>query len=232
MQQTAVHAPYDRETLRRWSVDNALARSGIPPRFREGFATFETDRSPQSAALRQRALAWAERFDPLATPRGFVMVGETGVGKTHLAAAIARRVVERGYSVRWCNVAALFMKIRSTFGRDAEMDEQDLLDELVAPDLLVLDDLGVERPDGWVIERLYLVLGRRYEACRTVIVTSNYTGQELIDRMRTADAGDLARRVVSRLAGMAETIGEFPTTDFRKENAKRKTGQREKGPTR
>lgn len=202
--------------LRNWLIENDMIAAGIPKRFRPGFATYD-ERTPECASLRRRALAWANDFDPRDPTKGFALTGVTGAGKTHLAAAIARRLIERRCSVMWVNTAALFMRIRSTYGHDSEESEEDLIDELVAPDLLVLDDLGVERPTAWVLERLYVILNRRHEECKVIMFTSNYDGRELTERLRTPEAGDLADRLISRLVGMVQSLGDFPKKDWRKE---------------
>ena len=122
-------------------------------------------------------------------------------------------------------MAQLFLRLRSTYRRDAEQDEEDLLEELCEPDLLVLDDLGAERPTPWLLERLYILLNLRHDACRPLIVTSNYTGRALLERMTAPETADLAERVLSRLTGLAASLGEFPQIDWRKEDWNRRQHQ-------
>lgn len=209
---------------------NALRRSRIPEKWMNGFACWDGSSTPEARALHTSAFDWVESYD-MGNPsqRGLLLIGPTGIGKSHLAACIGVMLIntramagEKVPSVLWCNVASLFMRIRSTFGRNAEEAEDDLIEELVEPNVLILDDLGVERPSAWVMERLYLVLNLRLESSgKTIIVTSNYSGRQLIERMAIPDAADMAERVVSRLAGMADPIGaKFPTADFRKRRAK------------
>ncbi len=218
----SVNPRSDPAYLRQVHLGHLLRQAGVPLRFQPGFESYEA-RSPQYEVLRERAVEWVSQYDRRRS-RGLSMTGATGCGKTHLAAAIARALIERKVSVRWINAAELCMKLRSTFGRhgDAALSEEDLLDELSEPDVLVLDDLGVERPSAWITERLYVLFSRRHEACKTLIFTSNYAGRDLIERLRSSEDPQVADRLISRLMEMVESLGDFPAIDWRKEGYRRR----------
>ena len=92
------------------------------------------------------------------------------------------------------------------------VDGSELLDELVAPDLLVLDDLGAEATKGWINDKIYLIINRRYELDRPIVVTTNLDLAELERK--------LGERTASRLWEMcdAEALFEFPDVDYRREH--------------
>jgi len=104
----------------------------------------------------------------------------------------------------------LLSDIRSTYGDATESNESDLLDEVNAPDLLVLDDLGAEKTSEWVNDRLYLIVNRRYESGKPVVVTTNLSLDELIRKV--------GERTVSRLCEICETFAPFPDEDYRRKH--------------
>src|SRR4029079_399844 len=89
----------------------------------------------------------------------------------------------------------LLARIRRTF--DAEAGEQsysDLFERLATVDLLHIDDLGAENRTEWVLEQLYALVNERYEAQRSLVVTTNLEERELEEQ--------IGERVVSRLVEM------------------------------
>ena len=103
------------------------------------------------------------------------------------------------------NVPELLERIRRSFNAPTQSENFDDLAD--TPQLLVLDDLGAEKPSDWVRERLYTIINRRYEHCRPTIVTSNLT----IDQL----AKQVGSRVASRLCELCEVV-ELQGTDRRK----------------
>ena len=97
--------------------------------------------------------------------------------------------------VRFANVRQLLAQIRRSFSAGAAHDPTE---ELIAADLLVLDDLGAERRTDWALETLATLVEERYVAERVTIVTSNYRPSELA-RLLGQDDPVIGQRIVSRL---------------------------------
>lgn len=181
----------------------------IPARFRDKTLDGFEPRNARCQALRGAALRYAAHFpESIKGKNGIFMVGGTGVGKSHLASGIAGLVARDGHSVEWFSVPSLLRRIRSTFDRNAEETETEILREVCAPDLLVLDELGAEKPTEFVLERLYLIFNQRYEDCRAMIVTSNYSLPDLESRV--------GPRIVSRIHEMCHVLHQFPVEDQRR----------------
>src|SRR5262245_54829632 len=127
--------------------------------------------------------------------RGLWLYGSSGTGKTTLAMLVSRMALEAGRSVAIYSPPKRVSRIRRTF--DAESGEQsysELFERLATVDLLHIDDLGAENRTEWVMEQLYALVNERYEAQRSLVVTTNLEEQELEDQ--------IGARVVSRLVEM------------------------------
>lgn len=187
-----------------------LERARIPRRFSGKLVeNFETGRNAKRKTIVEASRAYINTFNAQSTP-GLLITGGVGCGKTHIAVAILQGIIRRGFSGLYYNMPDLLSDIRATYGDNSNLTETDLLDDINEPDLLVLDDLGAETAKDWVNDRLYLIVNRRYESCKPIIVTTNLDVGELTHK--------LGERTVSRLCEMCETFAPFPDEDYRKKN--------------
>lgn len=130
------------------------------------------------------------------TGPSLLILGPTGVGKTHQAFGVLRLLSQTGVRCAWKSVAAadLYAKLRPRHGVDSETEFRAVAD---AP-LLLVDDLGAAKTSEWVEEVNYRLVNWRYERVLPTLFTSNVPPREL--------AGSLGERVASRLIEMAERV--------------------------
>lgn len=188
----------DNERRRRaWSAK--LSASGIPPRFCDRtFDGYVATSDGQRAALEFARRLGSDIASGSAFGRCAVFIGRPGTGKTHLAAAVATHAMRSGRSALFTTVTRLIRRIRDTYNRGSSETESQAVDVFTSPDLLVLDEVGVQR--GTEDEKLLLfdVLNERYESRRSTILLSNlsvaemrgYLGERVFDRMRE-DGGEV-----------------------------------------
>mgnify|MGYP000887023124 FL=1 len=182
---------------RRWEA--RLERSCIPERFLDRtLKNYEAKTEGQQQAL-AFATDYADNFDKaLETGRCALFVGLPGTGKTHLAAGIGLRLMKRdNRRVLFTTVMRAVRSIKETWTRGSELTESQAIEKLVAPDLLILDEVGVQF--GSETEKLMLfdVLNERYERRRPTLLISNldldgvraYLGERIFDRLRE-DGGE------------------------------------------
>lgn len=122
---------------------------------------------------------FAEQFD--GKGNGILMVGNTGLGKTHLSLAIANNLIEKGFCVVYGSVTELIRKINGEQFDNAEGDTMSLVKSC---DLLILDDLGVESKSEWNISLLYEIINTRQNKRAPMIISTNFDLDELTEYYR------------------------------------------------
>ncbi len=153
-----------------------LASAGIPPEYHR--STFENFRAYNDTLIDALWLAskFAEHYPiPQGDHTGLLLIGPAGVGKTHLAAALLTDVIVRtGIHGLFYKTRDLLRAMRNSYNPAIQTTEQQILDPILACDLLVLDDLGAERMTDWVADTMDLIVDTRYSAGRPIVATTNF----------------------------------------------------------
>ena len=174
-------------------IDFYLRKRGIPRRFLH-------------ARISDFPRTWWNLKD---SREGIFLTGGRGIGKTHLAAALMREAALAVKPVKYLDayridlkrlplfvsVPELLLEIRDTYNGNG-VSEKEVIDRYSWVHVLVLDDLGVEKPSEWVLQTLYIILDRRYRENLRTIITSNLGIEEIEEK--------LDDRIASRIAGMCK----------------------------
>ena len=112
---------------------------------------------------------------------GLVIIGKSGVGKTHLATAILNKLTEKDMLVLMGRLILLLDVIKDIF-KDFSSKEKDIIELYSKVDMLIIDDLGTERISSWTLEKLYTIIENRNENKLPIIVTTRFNKESLLDR--------------------------------------------------
>lgn len=213
-----------------------MNRARIPKRYEHcDFESYSTDVSeiPQHTTSLKAAKMLAEKFVaefPASSEKGLMLMGPSGVGKTHLAVACLKDLIRRGHQGLFCDYRELLKDIQASYNPGSESTELRILEPIRTVEVLVVDDLGASKPSAWVLDTIGLVLNARYNARLTTLVTTNYldaakpegkaTKTPQGDFVKAVREDTLAERIGermrSRLFEMCRTI-EVHSADFRRE---------------
>lgn len=176
-----------------------LAAAHIPERYRhcvlDSFETNFEGADPSLAPALLTARKYADAYPVDAADRGLFFVGSIGVGKTHLATGILQRLVrERGVKGLFVDYRELLKNIQNSYNPQVSTTELELLRPVFAAEVLVIDDLGAQKPNDWVWDTVALILNTRYNEKRSTIITSNYPDMPAGGGART-DAERAAREL-------------------------------------
>ncbi len=151
--------------------------------------------------------------------KGLILVGNNGVGKTHLACSIANELIKNGIPIIYGTLINLLAELKNTYDVYNNISEMKIIKLYEKVDLLIIDDLGKEKPSEWGLEKLFTIINSRYENNLPVIITTNYDQNSLIDRLSINGEIETAKSIISRLYEMCYLV-KIEDRDHRIKNKK------------
>ncbi|MGB8258940.1 MAG: ATP-binding protein [Terracidiphilus sp.] len=208
--------------------ERRIAQAHIPERYRhytlDGYETAFRGADPSLGRAHLTARRFVDAYPVDTAGKGLLFTGSIGVGKTHLAVGVLRRLIQdRGVRGLFCDYRELLKNIQNSYNPQVNVTELELLQPVFNAEVLVLDDLGAQKPNEWVWDTVALILNSRYNDKLTTIITTNYldlpaAGAGMSNAQTAAreqTLGDrIGDRMRSRLAEMCVRV-EMTGEDFR-----------------
>lgn len=201
----------------RQSLENfmwlTIDRAGIPERFTmKTLENYEAKTNEQRVA-HEFARGYSEDFETvMKTGRSAIFLGRPGTGKSHLACAIGQHVIRNhSASVLFITVQRAMRSIKDTWVKGSEISETQAIEALVSPNLLILDEVGVQFGSDFERNTLFDIINERYERRRPTLFLSNLTKQEL--------DGFLGERVMDRIREDGGKVIAFTWESYRGKTA-------------
>lgn len=157
----------------RYKVQKRIRESGIPKAFLN--AKFEGDIPTDNLLLQ----------------------GKVGRGKTHYACSLLMELA-KSKTVRFATMMDVLRDIRSCY--NGIESESQVMSRYRNVGTLVIDDFGKEKPTDWALSMIFDILNYRLNAEKQTILTTQYSGKELIERLASEGELDTAKAILSRIS--------------------------------
>jgi DNA replication protein DnaC len=205
--------------------------SGIPPNYQR--ASLDNFQIPQDNPIARAGLGkvlldvrgFVREFPAPERP-GLLLVGDTGTGKTHLAVAALKALIEKGHEGLFFDYQNLLDRIRAGYDRNAGASDREAYASVLDADVLLIDDLGSHRVTEWVEDTVTSIVTHRCNHKKPLITTTNL---DVDDTPYTETAGvrpkkNLAEvigtRARSRLFEMCRVVRMPAVEDYRVKRAR------------
>ncbi|MBR5521375.1 MAG: ATP-binding protein [Oscillospiraceae bacterium] len=146
----------------------------------------------QMKAIFDYCKAYAANFS--LNNKSLLMLGNAGLGKTHLACSIAKVCMEKGFVVMYASAQSLFSKIEQ-----ARYTDEDVISDILECDLFILDDLGAESMTNFSLSVFYNIVNTRMINGKPCIYTTNLASQSALQKR-------YGEKISSRLMGSCERL--------------------------
>jgi DNA replication protein DnaC len=162
---------------------------------------------------------------------GLLLIGEPGTGKTHLAVAALRQIVEKGFEGLFCDYQTLLNSIKAGYDPASGSSDKEAYRTALESEVLLLDDLGAHRVTDWVEDTVTSIITYRCNNRKPLIATTNLpdadAGSSVMDRSalgrpeyRTTLGDRIGARGRSRLFEMCTVVRMPLVEDYRLRKAR------------
>jgi DNA replication protein DnaC len=171
-----------------------ITASGVPPRFKQKTLDNYVVQGDVSSKILAFCRDYVANFkDYRKQGRSAILCGTMGTGKTHLSCAMAMEIINQHVTPAvYARVSRVCRHVKETYSRDSAEQERDVINSYVRPELLILDEVGVQYGSDTENLIMFDIINERYEQMKPTILISNlsltglkgYVGDRVVDRMK------------------------------------------------
>lgn len=144
------------------------------------------------SGILKRSMEFVSSFETTSTDRGNILIyGETGMGKTFLTNCIAKELLDKGHSVLYLSANELFETVLSGYLMNQKNELEELYQYIYNSELLIIDDLGTELTNNFVLSQLFEIINQREISGKSTLISTNFSMKQLRDRY--------SERIMSRI---------------------------------
>jgi len=209
--------------------------SGIPPNYAR--ATLDNFQIPQDNPIARTGLgtvlmqvrSFVREFPSKERP-GLLLAGDTGTGKTHLAVAALKAIIDKGHQGIFFDYQNLLDRIRSSYDKTSGSSDKETYRSAMDAEVLLLDDLGSHRVTDWVEDTVTSIVTYRCNHRKPLIATTNLSPDDTGSIAYTTPGGSdvhrkslreaIGERARSRLFEMCRVVRMPAVEDYRVKRAR------------
>lgn len=143
--------------------------------------------------------------------KGVIFIGKNGTGKTHISMAIANELMKENVPIIFGTLTDLLDKYKQSCETGTDIELTKLYTKV---DLLIIDDLGVEYINDWMLSKLFVIVNERMKNELPIIITTNYNIEELRQRLTVNKLCETTNSIISRLCNTCYRV-ECKGKDYR-----------------
>lgn len=152
-------------------IVNILNQAMIPSRYATAKLDNFANLTGNGREILQGVRQWFQEYNPN-DPKGLLLGGPVGVGKTYLLAAIAKHFAHRGHTVRFVDFFQLLNELKTGYAND--QTDGTIIQQLIDVEILIIDELGKGRNSDWELSIIDQLVMGRYNQNKIVIASTNY----------------------------------------------------------
>jgi DNA replication protein DnaC len=198
------------------------AHAGIPPNYEH--ASLDNFQIPQDNPTARTGLgtvlmqvrSFVREF-PADSRNGLLLIGDPGSGKTHLAVAALKALIDKGHEGVFFDYQNLLDRIRSSYDRTSGASDREAYRSALDAEVLLLDDLGAHRVTDWVEDTVTAIITHRCNHRKPLIATTNLPDRDSTDpiELRKSLGEVIGQRARSRLYEMCRVVRMPAVEDYR-----------------
>jgi DNA replication protein DnaC len=189
--------PDSEETELKNRISKNKIKATIPEEFTESsFKSWDSKKYTGADNLLELAEEYVQNFEAYKQDgKGILIYSNTcGNGKSLFCSMVGNELLSRNYKVKFIVVPELLQDIKNTFNQEfSTTAESEILKEVYRNDLVIFDDIGVEKWTDWVEEKIFLIINYLYNNKIPFLMTSNLTMEQLLTQLGEK------KRIISRI---------------------------------